>query len=94
MELCKTGCVMINDSIPIKVECHSGYKADEYPKCFYIDDQRFDIEEIIDRWYQGESKPNFPAANYYKVNTISNKEFILKHAIKRDAWYLVAYPTN
>jgi hypothetical protein len=83
---------MIADAIPIKVKCHSGYKADEYPKCFYIDDHQFDILEVIDCWYQGENKPDFPAANYFKVRTVSKKEFILRHEIKKDKWYLVAYP--
>ena len=44
----------MTDSIPIEVECHSGYKADEYPKCFYLDDEKFEIKEISDRWYQGD----------------------------------------
>ena len=44
----------MTDSIPIEVECHSGYKADEYPKCFYRDDEKFEIKEISDRWYQGD----------------------------------------
>jgi hypothetical protein len=34
--------------IPIKVECHSGFEADEYPKCFYWNNNRFEILEIID----------------------------------------------
>ncbi|HZK95998.1 MAG TPA: hypothetical protein VFC67_17495 [Prolixibacteraceae bacterium] len=29
--------------IPIKVECHSGYKADEYPVCFYLENVKCEI---------------------------------------------------
>ena len=78
----------MKDLFEIKVECHSGYKADEYPKRFYLEDLCFDIEEIIDRWYQGDRIPEFPAAIYFKVLTSNGKNFILKHEIKDDKWYL------
>jgi hypothetical protein len=74
--------------IPIKVECHSGYKADEYPKYFYRDDERFEIQEITDRWYQGDSDPKFPVSNYFKVKTDSGEIYLIKHDLNRDEWYL------
>jgi hypothetical protein len=74
--------------IPIEVECHSGYKADEYPKCFCWDNKRCKIQEIIDRWYQGESNPKFPVSNYFKVKTDSGESYIIKHDIERDKWFL------
>ena len=40
--------------VPIKVECHSGYKADEYPVCFYLEHIKYAIDEISDRWYQAD----------------------------------------
>jgi hypothetical protein len=39
---------MTTELIPIEVECHSGYKADEYPKCFYWDNNRFEIQQVTD----------------------------------------------
>ncbi len=78
----------MHDLIEIKVVCHSGYKADEYPVSFYWDNIRFEIEEIEDRWYQGEQKPEFSAAVYFKVRTTKKKIYILKHEIQRDKWYL------
>ncbi len=77
-----------NDLIPVKVECHSGYKADEYPKRFYLDDYQFDVLEILDRWYQGENSPDFPAANYFKIRTQNDKTFILKQEVQNGNWYL------
>ena len=75
--------------IPIKVECHSGYKANEYPKNFNWKDIQFDIKEIIDRWYEGYNKPEFPAANYFKVKTHLVGKYLIKHELKRDKWFLV-----
>lgn len=85
----------MRDLFPIKVECYSGYKADEYPRCFYLDNNRFDVEEVIDRWYQmsasneeEDSTSGFPASNYYKVRTRDQQVYILKHETETDLWYL------
>jgi hypothetical protein len=74
--------------ILIEVECHSGYKADEYPKCFYWEDKRFDIQEITDRWYQSDTNPEWPVSNYFKVITTNRDQYIIKHDLEEDEWYL------
>lgn len=79
----------MKDLIPIKVECYAGYKADEYPKCFYWNDIRFEIKEILDRWYQGEDNPEWPVANYFKINSANEEQYIIKHEIDCDKWYLI-----
>jgi hypothetical protein len=74
--------------IPIKVECHSGFKADEYPKCFYWNNKRFEITEILDRWYQGETNPEWPVSDYFKVDTNDGRQYIIKHELKTGRWHL------
>jgi hypothetical protein len=74
--------------IPIEVECHAGYKADEYPKCFIRNNDRFEIHQITDRWYQGDNNPEYPVSNYFKVNTTCRKQYIIKHDLESDKWYL------
>jgi len=74
--------------IPIKVECHSGFKADEYPKCFYRDNNRIEITEITDRWYQGDANPEWSVSNYFKVITADGNQYIIKHELTEDNWYL------
>ena len=76
------------DLIPIKVESYSGYKADEYPICFYLDNMRYEILEITDRWYQGYTNPAEPASDYFKVKTANGDLFIIKHDIQKDVWLL------
>jgi hypothetical protein len=75
--------------IPIKVECHSGDKADEYPISFYLDEINIEIKEISDRWYQAQPTPDGPVANYFKVRTASKTEYIIKHELESDSWFLV-----
>lgn len=74
--------------MPVEVQCYSGYKADEYPVGFILDNKRFRIREIIDRWYQGGIDSEFPVSNYFKVETTCGKQCILKHDLDNDRWYL------
>ena len=76
--------------VPIKVECHSGYKADEYPVCFYLEHIKYAIEEISDRWYQADPSPDLPVADYFKVCTAEEMKYIIKHELESDHWFLVA----
>ena len=76
------------DLTPIHVECHSGYKADEYPKSFLWENERHEITEITDRWHQGERTPEYNISDYFKVATARSETHILKHDLEKDAWYL------
>ncbi len=85
----------MKDLFPVKVECYSGYKANEYPRRFYFDNIRVDVEEVLDRWYQvsasssnKDTDPVHPAANYFKVRTADSKIYILKHETETDQWFL------
>lgn len=77
----------MRDLVPIEVECYAGYKADEHPKRFYCTGIKFEITEIIDRWYQGEPSPG-PPANYFKVRTKDGKQYILKQEQGSGKWFL------
>ena len=79
------------DHIPVKVECRAEYKADEYPVRFYLNRQKYEIKEIIDRWYQGDLNSDFPVSNYFKILTVFENQYILKHEIKMDRWFLVVH---
>jgi hypothetical protein len=75
--------------IPIKVESHAGYKADEYPVSFYWNDRKFEIKEISDRWYESDRTVEWLVVNYFKVRTTTDMQCIIKHDIEIDKWYLV-----
>ena len=78
----------MKDLFEIKVENHAGYKSGEYPKRFFWEDICFEIEEILDRWYQGDMNPEFPPANYFKVRASNQKIYILKNETQTDRWFL------
>lgn len=75
--------------IPIIVECHSGYKADEYPRYITRDNIRIEVREIVDRWYQRENSAGFPSADYFKTEVANGSQWLIKHELDDDKWYLV-----
>lgn len=74
--------------LPVEVKCYSGYKADEYPVSFHLNDMQFEVKEVIDRWYHADPNPRVQIAEYFKVRTTDEKQFILKHEKKQRNWFL------
>jgi hypothetical protein len=72
----------------IEVECYAGAKADETPRRFHLEGQTRVVDEVIDRWYQLESKPEWPRADYFKVRAVNEREYLLKHDLECDEWFL------
>lgn len=74
--------------IPIQVECYAGAKADETPRRFTLEESHVEIVEVLDRWYQVQSKPEWPRADYFKVRAADEREYLLKHDLESDEWFL------
>lgn len=54
----------------IKVTAYSGYKVNERPLSFIIDDQRHEVRGIISRWAE-------PDKDFFKVIADDNKVYTL-----------------
>ncbi len=74
--------------ISIQVECYAGSQADETPRRFVWDEHQIEVEEVLDRWHQAESRPEWPRADYFKVRGADHHEYLLKHDLEADAWFL------
>lgn len=70
----------------IPVECYSGYKANERPAAFTFQERRWEVAEIVDRWYEGGIEPERSVANYFKVRTTEGNVFLLRYLPLSDAW--------
>lgn len=68
----------------LKVNCLSGYKANERPVSFSIGEKEFQVKEILDRWYG-------PDYAYFKVKTDVGNIYILKYNEQKDHWELEFY---
>ena len=66
----------------VQVTAYSGYKANERPLSFALDGERFEVREIIDRWYGVEN-------DYFKVIAGDGRVYILRWHRLLDVWLLV-----
>ena len=74
--------------IPIKVECYAGAKADETPRRFLWEAGLVEVGEVLDRWFQVETQPEWPRADYFKVRGADQREYLLKHDLESEEWFL------
>ncbi|MBN1482413.1 cytoplasmic protein [candidate division KSB1 bacterium] len=72
----------------VHVECYSGYKVNERPVAVFFQDQRREIAEILDRWYEGGLDSSRPALYYFKVQTSEGQLFLLRYDPLFDKWFL------
>jgi hypothetical protein len=68
----------------IRVECYSGYRADERPQRFVLRGRTFEVADVEDRWYS-------PDADYFRVRADDGNFYILRHDTRGNAWTLDAF---
>jgi len=68
----------------IRVECYSGYKANERPECMQIDGKKVKIVAVEDRWYS-------PGMTYFRVRVEGGDCYVLRHAEAQDGWTLEGF---
>jgi hypothetical protein len=68
----------------VRVECYSGYKADERPIRLHLGGRVLEVAEIEDRWYS-------PGETYFRVCTDDGDRYVLRHVEAQDVWSLTAY---
>ena len=75
-------------SVQLKVDCYSGYKADERPLRFSFRNkpggQVFEVKEVLDQWY---------GIGYqcFKVLADDGNFYILRHQEGEDNWVLDSF---
>lgn len=77
------------DPLRIQVECYAGYRGDERPVRFKMGSQTFDVQEVLDRWYD-------PQDTYFKVLAGDGHHYILRHCCRgrEEFWTLDAFRRN
>jgi hypothetical protein len=68
-------------SLPIHVDAYSGYKANERPRQFTLDEEIYEIAAVLDQWYE-------PSATYFKVQSTEGKTYLLHYNEDTDEWTL------
>jgi len=65
----------------ITVTCHAGYRGEERPLSFSMDNREHIIQEILDSWHG-------PDYRYFKVRDDRSDTYILRHDEYRHTWSL------
>lgn len=65
----------------IRVYAYSGYKANERPTAFVLDDRRYEVTCTIDRWYGVDH-------DHFKVLADDGNVYLLKWHRAQDLWFL------
>jgi hypothetical protein len=68
-------------SLHVYVDAYSGYKANERPRQFTLDDEIYEIAAVLDQWYE-------PSAMYFKVQSTEGKTYLLRYDEETDEWTL------
>lgn len=70
----------------LRVQCYSGYKAEERPVRFSIDNHEYVVDEVVDQWYG-------PEYAWYKVRADDGNVYILKRDTSEPGgeWDLVSF---
>jgi hypothetical protein len=74
--------------LPIQVESYSGYKVDETPRRFCHGGEWLEVVAVVDRWHQAAGNPEWPRADYFKVLAADERQYLLKHDLESDEWFL------
>jgi hypothetical protein len=64
---------------PAIVTTYSGYKADEYPVRFRINDRDLEVIETEDRWYD-------PSFHYFRVFADDAERYVLRQNVDTGRW--------
>lgn len=61
---------------------YSGYKANERPLYFMLENRKLSVQNLIDRWYGVEH-------DYFKVLADDGKVYLLRWHRTLDVWFLL-----
>ena len=75
-----------SNDMNVRVECYSGWKAEERPLRFRVDGHEYVVEEVLDQWYGPEDV-------FFKVRADDGNVYVLRHrtSVPDGEWDLVSF---
>ena len=61
----------------------------ERPTAFYHENKRYEVVEVLDRWYEGGLNPKGLKLDYFKVRAGDGLEYVLRYNSLFDVWSLM-----
>ncbi|MBI4792696.1 MAG: hypothetical protein HY789_08235 [Deltaproteobacteria bacterium] len=72
------------DFFAISVDCYAGYRGEETPRRFLLQERKIEVVEVVDRWLA-------PDHRYFKVRGDDGSIYIIRHDVVRDQWQLTLF---
>jgi hypothetical protein len=72
------------DFFAISVNCYAGYRGEETPRSFLLQERKIEVVEVVDRWLA-------PDHRYFKVRGDDGSIYIIRHDVVRDQWQLTLF---
>ncbi|MDY0039387.1 MAG: hypothetical protein RBS57_03685 [Desulforhabdus sp.] len=73
----------------ISVETRDHYQGAQEPVAFHWRGDRYEVEAIIDRWYEGYTDSTRMPLRYFKVKTKDGRMFTLRYHEFFTAWSIL-----
>ena len=68
----------------IRVECYDGYRGEESPRRFFLNQRQINVVDILDRWLAIDHR-------YFKVKGDDGVIYIIRHEVTTGQWELTLY---
>ena len=78
---------MAESLIPIRVDCHAGYRGEETPRRLLFGERPVEVVEVVDRWLA-------PDHRYFKVLGDDAATYLIRHEVRDDTWELIMYESG
>ena len=75
---------MSEDGLLVRVECYAGYKANERPLRFWLNERCLEVQSIEDRWYS-------PGLTYFRVVVQGGDRYVLRLDEGQGTWQVEGY---
>ena len=72
---------MFEQKVNVTVHCYAGYRAEEQPRSFILEEEIHEIIELLECSID-------PVYRYFKVMDKDNRHYLLRYDIKSDSWEL------
>ena len=60
---------------PVTVQCYAGYKGEQGPQRFSVEERWLEIEEILKEWRE-------PAAEFFRVRASDGLIYVLRRSVE------------
>ena len=68
----------------IRVKCYAGYRGEETPQLFFINQRKVAVVDILDRWLA-------PDHRYFKIRGDDQATYIIRHEVITGQWELTLF---